>query len=100
MSEICKICGSEKVEGKCPNAETHLKKMCLNCNSCYEDNGKCQCRNEENLKDATQAFLKSVPSGYEVENLSLKPVALKDPTKKCKRWEINKNIILAELQNF
>lgn len=100
MSEICKICGTEKIDGKCPNAEMHLKKMCLNCVSCnIIDNGHV-CLNEENLNDAMEKVKANVPSGYEIENLELKPLALKDATKKCKRWVLDRDFIMEELLNI
>ncbi len=100
MSEFCKICGAEKIEGVCPNAEMHIKKMCINCNSCNEKDNLMFCNNEDNLKDATNAMLKYVPKGYLVETLTLSPIALKDPTKKCIRWTLNENIVLSELENL
>ena len=96
MKEICKICGTEKVEGKCPNAELHLKKMCLNCTSCnFADDYFCQ--NEENMHDAVDKILANVPSGYAIEEIKLKPLPLKDATKKCARWSLETNTIIDEL---
>lgn len=97
MSEICKICGSEKIEGKCPNAESHLKKMCINCISCdCTSEGEHFCANEQNLSDAVEKLKANVPPGYAIENVELKPLALKDITKKCKRWSIDKQKVLDE----
>ena len=96
MSEICKICGTEKIEGKCPNAELHLKKMCLNCESC----DGMFCNNQDNLNDAVEKIKQNVPAGYSLENIELKPIALKDVTKKCKRWSLNFDIIKAEYENL
>ena len=106
MSEFCKICGTEKVDGKCPNAENHLKKMCFNCVSCKDgnkdinDSGALFCYNEENLNDAVEKVKANIPSGYSLENISLVPIALKDPTKKCKRWKLNTEIILKEYEGL
>jgi len=92
----CKICGAELVDGKCPNGE-HLKKMCLNCSFCEESDDSLFCKNDENLTAALEKVKESIPVGYEIENLSLKPIALKDPCKKCKKWAMNKDVVLKEL---
>lgn len=96
MNNYCKICGAELVEGKCPNGE-HLKKMCLNCTYCNENNEQLFCENEENLTAALNKVKEAIPSGYEFENLSLKPLPLKDPLKKCKKWCMNSILVLDEL---
>jgi len=96
MINYCKICGAELVEGKCPNGE-HLKKMCLNCSFCEESNDYLFCKNEENLAAALNKVKEAIPSGYEIAELSLKPIALKDPCKKCKKWVINSEAVLKEL---
>ena len=98
MSKYCKICGAELVEGKCPNGE-HLKKMCLNCVSCEEQDGVLYCKNEENFAAALAKVKEAIPSGYEFETLSLKPIALKDPCKKCKKWSIDNQGVLEALIN-
>ena len=41
----------------------------------------------------------AIPSGYEFEALSLKPIALKDPCKKCKKWSIDNQGVLEALIN-
>ena len=92
MSKFCKICGAELVDGKCPNGE-HLKKMCLNCASCEESDDCLICKNEENLANALNKVKESLPSGYEFENLTLKPIPLKDPLKKCKKWSLNEEVL-------
>jgi hypothetical protein len=57
------------------------------------DSDSLYCNNSENKKDAMNKLLQSVPSGYELASFELKPLPLKDSTKKCKRWELNKNAI-------
>ena len=84
----CPFCGSEFVDGKCPNGP-HFKPMCLNCEFCGSaGEGRYVCINEENKKNALEKIKESVPSGYEIETLSIKPLPLKDETKKCKNWVI------------
>jgi len=83
----CIFCGAQLVDGKCPNEEKHFKKMCLNCRDCAAGT----CNNEKNKEDATTKMLNSiqVPAGYEIQNISLKPIPLKDVTKKCPRYTPN-----------
>ena len=87
MENKCIFCGADLVDGKCAN-EPHFKHMCLNCNDCKEIDGKTVCINEDNQKAAINKIMEAVPSGYEIETLSLKPLALKDATKKCKKWHL------------
>ena len=75
----CPFCGSDLVDGKCPNGP-HFKPMCLNCNDCQDIDTK-----------PVEKIKESVPSGYEIETLTIKPLPLKDATKKCKKWNIFKN---------
>lgn len=95
MSNYCKICGTELINGKCPNE--HVKKMCLNCLFCEETADSVICKNEDNLAAALNKVKESLPSGYEFENLVLKPIPLKDPLKKCKKWAANGEAILNAL---
>jgi hypothetical protein len=84
----CPFCGSEFVDGKCPNGP-HFKPMCLNCNDCNDiDTDKPVCVNEENKNNALEKIKESVPSGYEIETIAIKPLPLKDVTKKCKKWSL------------
>lgn len=88
MSEFCVICGSELVEGKCPNAHG-LKKMCINCLwSRREENGYV-CVNEAVLKPAYEKMLAALPEGFEVDTIKLKPMALKNPCKKCGNHDLD-----------
>lgn len=70
--------------------ETPLKKMCLNCKSCTQTNGtNFGCTNENVLEKGKAEILKNVPEGFEIENLTLKPMALKNPTKRCPNYKPN-----------
>lgn len=95
MSEKCVLCGSDLVDGVCPNLAQHIKPMCLNCVSCMPDleSNALYCNNSDNKKDATNKLLQSVPSGYQLANFELQPLPLKDCTKKCKRWEFNRTAV-------
>lgn len=87
MRDKCMFCGATLVDGKCPN-EPHFKHMCLNCNDCKESDGYNVCVNEDNMQAAINKIKEAVPSGYEIETLTVKPLALKDATKKCKKWHL------------
>lgn len=74
--------------------ETPLKKMCLNCIDCVEnEDGTFACKNEDVLEKGKQKIMESVPEGFEIESLTMKPMALKAPTKKCGNYEVNENVI-------
>jgi hypothetical protein len=86
----CVFCGEILNEqGICPNAAQHFKPMCLNCIycSCHEDG--CICDNDENRNDAVQKLIQSYEGGYKITSVELAPIPLKDPTKKCKRYELD-----------
>ena len=83
MTENCIICGAELVEGKCPNVHG-LKPMCLNCMCCVHTvDGEYRCDNENVLNIAAVKMMEALPEGYEVAELEIKPMLLKNPCKKC-----------------
>lgn len=96
--ELCKFCGSELVEGKCPNNH-EFKKMCVNClYSKRSGNGDYVCNNDKNMQDAKAKIEEAVhaaASGYAITsfNYELEPLPLKKPTAKCSRWEMSTAII-------
>ena len=86
----CLFCGELlNEEGKCPNAAQHFKPMCLNCEHMGYDGEDCVCCNDDNKNDAIQKIMSSFEGGYEITGVTLKPLPLKDPAKKCKRWSMN-----------
>lgn len=88
MSEFCIICGNELVEGKCPN--THgVKKMCLNCMWSQRHEDGYVCINQAVLKPAYDKMLAALPEGFEIDVIQLKPMALKNPCKKCGNHEFD-----------
>lgn len=94
MTGRCIFCGEALNEqGKCPNASQHLKPMCLNCIHMGFDEGNCLCCNEDNKNDAIQKIMSSYEGGYQITGVTLKPLPLKDPTKKCKRHALNNNAV-------
>jgi hypothetical protein len=88
----CILCGAQTTNGVCPNEEQHIKKMCLNCS--FYRNGVCM--NETNKELATKKMMESlqVPSGYDIETIALKPIKLKDDTRKCPRYAPNVDAIV------
>ena len=80
MGKFCIFTGTELTEGTAPL----VKKMCLNCESLGETEPGCfVCMNESVMEKGREKILAAVPEGFEVETLKLKPMALKNPTKKC-----------------
>lgn len=92
----CTICGTELVDGKCPN--THVAKpMCLNCIWMNSTDENYSCVNQNVLNLAVEKMMAALPEGYEVENLTMKPMALKNPCKKCGNHELNKEMVVRRL---
>lgn len=101
MSKKCIFCGEPlNEEGKCPNAAQHFKPMCLNCIHMGFEDDNCVCCNEENKNDAMQKIISSYEGGYQITGITLKPLPLKDPTKKCKRYGANFEALASELTNL
>lgn len=95
MSNFCKLCGLDTTtEG----FKSPLKKMCLNCRAFSEDESDvCACTNEKVLEKGKKKILENVPDGYEVENITLSRMVLKDPTKKCAEYYPNVVLIQEEV---
>ena len=78
-----------------------IKKMCLNCESCNCVDEQYFCNNEKVLESGKKKILEAVPEGFEINVLELKPMQLKNPTKKCGNYCLNellvKDVIIAEL---
>lgn len=87
--EKCIFCG-ETLNGNklCPNIEQHFKPMCLNCQFCYGKD-KLVCLNEDNRQEAIKKLMNANDTGYEITNITLSPLPLKDATKKCKHYNFN-----------
>lgn len=90
MVNNCIICGAELVDGKCPSVHT-VKPMCLNCMYITETaENECRCVNETVLEQAKVKMMAALPEGYEVESLQIKPMLLKNPSKKCGKYLMDK----------
>ena len=96
MINNCVICGAELVDGKCPNAHG-LKPMCLNCEfvRCGDEN--CYCVNDNVLKTAYDKMMAALPEGFEVDVLTIKPMVLKNPCKKCGNYSLNEAFVVNEM---
>lgn len=95
--DLCKFCGAELVDGTCPNGH-ELKKMCINCGFCKNDGDTLLCQNDENESDAIakiKAAAEAAAGGYEIGdiNIELKPLVIKKPSAKCKRWELDTEVL-------
>lgn len=95
MKNLCLLCGAELNEnGVCP-ADHQIKKMCLNCVSCLNNEQDSEemsigryCVNEENMNDTIKKMSEQL-GGYTIKNIELNPLPLKKPTVKCPRWTMN-----------
>lgn len=97
MKEYCALTGQEITE---KGIEPVFKKMCLNCTSCIVEDEKYRCTNENVMEVGKKKILGSLPDGYEIENLTLKPMELKDPTKKCKNYNPDMELIVSKVKSF
>lgn len=97
MGNFCKFTGVELTEG----VET-IKKMCLNCVSLVEnEDGTYACMNEAVMeKGREKVMAAALAEGYEIADLKLKPMALKNPTKKCGVYAVNIPALSEELNTI
>lgn len=101
--ELCKLCGAEMKEGVCPSGHEY-KKMCINCAFCKAEGDIYSCHNGENEEDAVEKIktaAKEAAGGYEIDNIQIKlmPLVLKKPTAKCKRWELDNEVLEEIIKN-
>lgn len=76
----------------------HIKKMCLNCSNLVCENEDYRCNNEAVMEKGREKILASLPEGFEVESLVLKPMVLKNPTKKCGNYNCNLELIVKTIE--
>jgi len=90
MSKYCKLTGVDLSQEGATNG---FKTMCINCKSCIykSEEDRYVCENENVMEMGKKKILAAIPEGFEVETLTLKPMALKDPTKKCKNHQFDMN---------
>ena len=101
MEKFCILTGIEIPEGGLNPQDYPLKKMCLNCVDCIVDeNGAFKCKNEKVMEKGKEKILAAVPEGFEVDTLTLKPMSLKSPTKKCGNHKTNMESVLTEINKI
>ena len=93
MGNFCIFTGAELTDGT-----PLIKKMCLNCKSLVKnEDGTYACVNETVMEKGREKIMAAVPEGYEIDTLTLKPMALKNPTKKCGVHETCFELLYQEL---
>ena len=97
MKEYCVLSGQEITD---KGIEPIFKKMCLNCTTWVINDEKYRCTNEKVMEVGKKKILENLPEGYEIENLTLKPMELKDPTKKCRNYNPNMELIETKVKEF
>lgn len=96
MAKYCKFTGVELADGV-----DSIKKMCLNCKSLVEcEDGSFICTNEIVMEKGREKILAAVPEGFEIDTLTLKPMVLKNPTKKCGAYVANIEQLVADLNKI
>lgn len=88
--------GEEITEGSTP---VHIKKMCLNCKHLVCENEDYRCNNEAVMEKGREKILAALPEGFEIESMVLKPMVLKNPTKKCGNYNFNLEQIVTIIQS-
>ena len=56
--------------------------------------------NEDNKHDAIQKIKSSFDYGYEIVGLELAPLPLKEPSRKCKRHQLNKDVLVWKIEDY
>lgn len=97
MKEYCVLTGQEVTD---KGIEPIFKKMCLNCTTCITADDKYRCNNANVMELNKKKVLESLPEGFEIESITLKPMELKDPTKKCKNYNPNMELIETKVKEF
>lgn len=82
------------------NNQPIVKQMCLNCISCMHDDEFYHCNNKNVMESGVKKVYESLPEGFEIESLVLKPMLLKNPTKKCSNYCVDKEFIVNELMSY
>jgi hypothetical protein len=94
MTKYCKFTGVELTDEN-PIA---IKKMCLNCKSIIDNlDGTYSCIKESVMQKGREKILAAVPDGFEIDTLTLKPMSLKNPTKKCGAYDVDMAMLHIEL---
>ena len=95
MTKICMLTGVEN--------ETPIKKMCVNCVYAQynEETENYVCNNEEIMKIGIEKVKESAKNaGFDIDTLTLKPMNLKNPLKKCEKYIPNVSDIEEYIKNI
>ena len=74
-----------------------IKKMCLNGASWKCSDEQFFCTNEKVIEAGRKKILEAVPEGFEISVLELKPMQLKNPTKKCGNYELDVELVKEQI---
>lgn len=96
MTKYDILTGNEIKEGE-ENASP-IKSMCLNCVSCLNEDDNYRCNHPKVMETGLKKVAASLPEGFEIETLVLKPMVLKNPTKKCPNYEFNAENVLSTIK--
>jgi len=77
-----------------------IKQMCLNCSFMAKNETSYTCSNESVIETGRKKILAAVPEGFEIDTLTLKPMTLKNPTKKCANYCLDKEAVMQEVMSI
>lgn len=77
-----------------------IKPMCLNCTSCLEEDDVYRCNNPKVMESGFLKVSESLPEGFEIDTLVLKPMLLKNPTKKCPNYKTDEEMVIGEVMGY
>lgn len=94
MENLCLLTGVNK-------NDTPIKKMCINCVFSQKTDSNYICNNtnviesgHEKIKEAAKNF------GFDIDTLTLKPMELKNPSKKCQYYKVNIDMITSYINDL
>ena len=96
---MCKIC----VLTGLPKEETPIKQMCINCTSLsYDKETKSfLCVNEDVMEIGRNKVIEAAKNiGFDIDSIKLKPMALKNPQKKCNNYVVDMDRIMSQLNEI
>jgi hypothetical protein len=97
MDKYCVFTGVELSDESAPL----VKKMCINCKSAIKnEDGTYSCVNDEVMGKGLAKVLAAVPEGFEIDTIKLKPMALKNPLKKCGEHEADYAMLTEALSEY
>ena len=95
MEKICLLTGLE--------GETSLKKMCIICtfSKFNTETNNYTCDNENVMKIGQDKIIANAKElGFDINSISLNPMLIKAPTKKCGNYQPNFELIQSIISDF